>query len=354
MVSTFVFFLLPLIFLSFLDVYKDRGKTYGWLYFLSCAYILSFSSGIVERSGDYINYRDSFENVNSWQEYIAGSTIKGYAFEPGFFTLYFLIKNFPTTDGNMAVVIVTLLSGGGLLYFIRKYSRCFFIALVVYIAHFYWWLGIVLLRQMCAMVILFPVIRLLQEEKWRKSIMLIALASLFHASALIFYVFLVIKKLKLFRNERKVIFLLVFSFLVGYLDLFTIGISLIAGYVPRGMVLMNYLMEGSERLMNILAYVEMLLVLFVALKYRLKLLQVNKYTDIAIEFLIFSLFIGGLFYHYEIGSRFVMYFNFYSYLILLPNFISLFRQNLLNKGLYVLGLECYLLIFLIRFVYITV
>lgn len=46
--------------------------------------------------------------------------------------------------------------------------------------------------------------------------------------------------------------------------------------------------------------------------------------------------------------------NFYSYLILLPAFIFIFKQNLLNRMLYVLGLGGYLTVFLIRFVYITI
>lgn len=354
MVSTFILFLLPFIFLSLLDVFDYKGKSYKYIYIISCIGVLWFSSEIAGYSGDFINYRDSFENVNSWKEYMAGSTLKGYAFEPGFLALYFLIKQCITTDGNLAVVLVVLFAGGGLLYFIPRYSRYIFIALMIYIAHFYWWLGIVLIRQMCAMILLFPIICFLREEKWKKSLIFIALAALFHASALIFYVFLLIKRLKLFVNVRRIIILIALAFIVGYLDIFSIVISFIVGHIPRGAVLMNYLMEGSERSVNILAYAEILLILFIALKYRFRLHRVNKYTGIAIEYLIFSVLIGGLFYHYEIGTRFIMYFNFYSYLILLPAFIFIFKQNLLNRILYILGLGCYLMLFLIRFVYITI
>lgn len=354
MVSTFILFLLPSIFLSSLDVFNYRGSAYKWIYFFSCVAILGFSFEIAEYSGDFINYRDSFENVNSWKEYLAGSTLKGYAFEPGFLALYFLIKQCITTDGNLAVSLVVLIVGSGLLYFIPQYSHYAFIALVIYITHFYWWLGIVLLRQMCAMVILFPAVRFLQEEKWKKSAFFIALASLFHASALIFYVFLLTRWMKLFENIRRIIILISLSFIIGYLNIFNTIVFSVASHIPRGEVLVNYLLAGSERSMNILAYVEMLLILFMALKYRLKLQQVNKYTDVAISFLVFSSLIGGLFYHYEIGTRFVMYFNFYSYLILLPAFTFIFKQTLANRILYVLGLESYLLIFLIRFVYITI
>lgn len=353
MVSTFVLFLLPFIFLCLLDVFDYKGKLYKWIYFFSCIGILWFSSEIAEHSGDFINYRDSFENVNSWQEYIAGSTLKGYAFEPGFLAVYFLIKQFITIDGNLAVVLVVLLAGGGLLHFIPRYTSYIFIALVIYIAHFYWWLGIVLIRQMCAMVLLFPIISSLQEEKWKRSVILVGLAALFHASVLIFYVFLLMKRWKLFVNVRSVITLIVLAFILGYLNIFSMFIPSIAGYIPRGDILVNYLRTGTERSMNILAYLEMLTILFVALKYRLTLSRINKYTDIAIEFLIYSVLLGGLFFHYEVGARFTMYFNFYAYLILLPAFISIFKQNLLNRMFYVLGLVSYMMIFLVRFVYIT-
>lgn len=353
MVSVFVFFLLPFIFLCFLDIFDYKGRAYKWFYFFSCVSILWFSLGIAEDSGDFVNYKESFENVDSWQEYITGSTLKGYAFEPGFLAIYLLIKQFITTDGNLAVILVGLFAGGGLLYFIPRYSRYAFIALVVYIAHFYWWLGVVLIRQMCAMVLLFPIISFIQEEKWKRSVILVALAALFHASALIFYVFLLMKWRKLFMNVQRIFILISLTFIIGYLNIFDKVVFFIADHIPRGNILKMYVMAGSDRSLNILAYIEMLLILFIALKYRLILRQVNRYTDIAIEYLIYSVLLGGLFFHYEIGTRFIMYFNFYSYLILLPAFIFIFKQNLSNRIFYVLGLCTYLMIFLIRFVYVT-
>lgn len=353
MVFIFLFFILPLILLCGLDVFSSSARHRASVYGSACLYILIFSYTLVQQSGDFINYRESFENVNSWREYIAGSTLKGYAFEPGFLLVYFLIKYLITTDGNTGVTIVTLLSGAGLLYFIPKYTRYFFIALLVYIAHFYWWLGIVLLRQMCAMVILFPVIGWIQETKWKKSLIVIGGASLFHASALIFCLFLGMKKLCFFKYPWRVVALIGIVFLFGYMDILKVTISLVSGYIPRGEILMNYLLQSSNRSMNLLAFVEMLVILGIALKYRARLQQDNRYTEIAIELLIGSLLLGGLFYRYEIGMRFVLYFNFYSFLILLPSFIAIVKQDWINRSFYVGLLVSYLCVFLIRFVYIT-
>lgn len=354
MVVLFLWFILPLILLCGMDIFCFPIRRTVNLYRIACLYILIFSYTLVQQSGDFINYRESFENVNSWQEYISGSTLKGYAFEPGFLLIYFLIKYLITTDGNTAVTIVMLLSGGGLIYFIPKYTRYFFIALLVYITHFYWWLGIVLLRQMCAMVILFPVIRWIEEKKWKKSLLGIGVAALFHASALIFYLFLLAKIFHFFTYSRKVVALIGIAFFLGYLDILQIGISQVAEYIPRGEVLMSYILEKSGRSMNLLAFLEMLLILGIALRYHIQLLQVNQYTTIAIEFLIGSLCLGGLFYRYEIGTRFIMYFNFYSFLILLPSFITVVKQDWMNRSIYVGLLVSYLCIFLIRFVYITI
>ena len=353
MVQTFVLFFLPFFLLSFLDICKSHKQNYELIYFLSIIYVLFFSSLLVEYSGDFVNYKDSFINVNSWNEYLAGSTIKGYAFEPGFLAIYFFVKNLITQDAHKGITIITLLAGGGLLYFIPKYTRYVFIALLVYIAHFYWWLGIVLLRQICAMVILFPLLSLLRENKWKKAAILIGCAALFHASALIFYVFLFARKINLFKNGYRNFILIFLAFLFGYMDIIKIVLSFLGGFIPRGDVLIRYISSTSGRSMNVLAYVEMLFILYAALKYRNKLQFVNKYTDIGIEFLIWSLLIGALFYHYEIGTRFTMYFNFYSYLILLSSFVAVFKRNVLNKSLYICLLGTYMCVFLVRFIYIT-
>lgn len=355
MTLLFILFFIPLVALSLLDVFGVNLKLKKRIYFLASVYVLFFTFSILEKSGDFVNYTESFDNINSLSDYVQGnSLLKGYAFEPGFFFSCFMIKNLITADSTLAIMLITLLAGAGLLYYIPKYTVYFFIALVVYIAHFYWWIGVVLLRQMCAMVILFPLFHFLHELKTGRIILLVSIASLFHASALVFFIFLFLHKIKFFWNLKIVIFVIAVTFFVGYCDVFKSIITVVTNYIPRGEVLMDYLTSDDNRSLNVLAYIEMLMVLGIALRFKNRLQLNNQYAAIAVELLICSTILAGLFFHYEIGSRLTLYFNLYSYLILIPTFMSVFKESIGNKILYTSFLCLYLGIFLVRFVYITI
>ena len=351
MVLNFVLFYIPFILLSlFIDSSIREVKNKKILYFFACIYILSFSWSLIEKSGDYKHYRDSFNNIESWTDYLVGTALKGYEFEPGFVSLNLTIKNFLTIDAFYGIGIITLLAGGGLLYQMFKYSRYSFIVLVVYLAHFYWWSGIVLLRQMCALVVLFPIIRFLAENKIKQTICLILLASLFHSSALIFLFFLFARRLNLLKFNKLYI---IIAFLIGYLDIFKTIVIIVSFIIPRGDVFVKYLGDES-RLMNPMGILEMFLIMYIALKYRNKLSLDNKFYNTALDLLSFSILLTLCLMRYEIGFRFNQYFNLFSFVILIPSFIDIFKKNIANRLSYIFILSCYMTIYLVRFVYITV
>lgn len=353
MVGTFICFFIPLLLLAFSHISSRTKKPSKIIYICVCTYILVFSWSLIKRSGDYVHYQVSFDNINSWQDYLLGTALKGYEFEPGYVLLNLFLKNFITIDPYYAIGIITSITGIGYLYYFRKYSNYVYLAIVVYIAHFYWWSGIVLLRQMCATLILFPLLDLMIRHKYFKSVCLIIIASCFHSSSVIFLPFLFLYK-KNFFKIKYVVSYIVISFICGFLDILKIFFSICASIIPRGDVFFARYLENEGKSLNVLSLVEMLFILYISIKYRNKLIRSNQYFKIAIDLLVFSTILSLCLMKYEIGMRLTLFFNLYSYIILLPTLIAIFKPNAENRIGYILILGSYMSLFLIRFVYITI
>jgi len=325
---------------------SSKKKLYIFLLFFVITY--SFFVSNIVLSEDKANYEYNFSLLTTIGDYIDG-TATGRRYEAGFQLLNIIIKLFINNE-NYAVRLIVALCVLGVTYKIYQYSPQFlFFSLLIYIGRFYGWNGIILLRQTCALVILFPLLKLIPEKKYFKVLLLILFASLFHISSLL-YVF-VIPLYRIFQNKKFLIFSVIVSFIFGYFDIISRLIMVIAGFIPRGNALLRYILNQGKS-GNIIAYLEMLFVLGIALYYKQKIRLNNKYADIAITYLGFAVVLTGLFQRFEIVNRFAMAFNFYAYIILLPAFICLLRKNWKERLVYVGILGTYLFVFFIRFYYI--
>lgn len=349
----FVYFILCLF--SLLDISNIPVLWKSKIYIFLCFFLSAFTFIILKVSGDYVNYADSFENIESWTLYLSGSnlTIKGYELEPGYVALELIVKALFSSDVRTGVAILTILGLLGLLLQIPKYTKYILAALIVYFAHFYWWLGLVLVRQMIAMAILFPIVHLLAYEKYWKAIFLVILASLFHASMLVVLLLVLFIRSDFCKTGKSIILVIFLSLLFGYMNGIKVVLSIIGNIIPRGDVFIRYISEGGSATINPIAYCEMLLLFFLAYRYRDKLHTHNNYTRIAIRILLVSLIVTGMLCRFEIASRFAMLFNFYSFLILVPSLIGVLKCNLSNKIFFLSMLLLYMMIFLIRFVAVT-
>jgi len=333
------------------DVFNVKISSKKTLYCFIMFFVLIFTffvSNIII-STDKANYEYNFKLLTTISDYINGTAKGRRGTEAGFQFLNIIIKIF-IKDENYGVRLIVVLCVFGITYRIYQYSPQFlFLSLLIYIGHFYGWNGIILLRQTCALVILFPLLKLIPEKKYFKVIALIFIATMFHTSSLL-YLF-IIPLYKIFQNKRILIFAVIVTFFMGYFDILSHFITIIAGFIPRGNVLLRYILNQGKS-GNLIAYFEMLFILCVALYYKRKLCQNNKYANIAITYLGFAVVLMGLFQRFEIVNRFAMAFNFYSYIILLPAFICLLRKHWTERLLYISILGIYLFIFFIRFYYI--
>lgn len=351
---TYILFSIPLILLSYADLSTFSCKVKNRIFCLLSLIILFFSVANSDKSGDFINYVDSYNNISSFTEYINGSSIKGYGFEPGYIILNLFVKQF-IEDSYVGVTCIMVLSLCAILSLIPRISSFLLISLSIYFAHFYWWIGFVLLRQSLAMFVVFPVIRLTYYGKYWKAIFFILLASCFHASSLIWLFFLLLYRIRNILSIKKRFFIVVFCSILGYSNAVLFFLEIIGRYIPRGDVLVSYIIESnSDRVFNPLAYFEMIFIWIIAIRYREKLMGYNAFFDVYEYILFVSIIVSGLFINFEIATRFAMFFNFFSYLFLIPSFLFLFRKTISNRLSYLALLSFYLFIFYVRFVLITI
>ena len=323
-----------------------RKKIY---FFLSCA-IAIFSFLIYDKipATDAVNYVYNYDSLSSFADYIKGINRGIHGYEAGFSLVSLFMKIF-INNGVFAMSLIAALGVLGITYQISRYTQFWFIALLVYIGHFYGWNGLILLRQTCALVILFSLLKYIPEKKYFRAILLILLATLFHASSLIYL--LVFPLYKILQNNKLVFVAIIASFLIGYFEVIPRFIIMISDSIPRGEILENYILNPGKGI-NWLSYLVMLFVWSVAVYFKQTLCQNNKYVEVSIVYLGLAIICAGLFQQFEIVIRFVMSFNFYAYVVLFPAFIYIFKNNWQNRLMYVSLLGVYLLLFFVRFFYI--
>jgi len=344
-----LFYLIVFLF-SMNDVFKLKtsSKKIIYIYLTFAIAIYSFFIYKYIPSTDFKNYTYRYSILSSINDFINGSNRGIYRIEIGFGFVNVLIKTFINNE-IQGISLLVGFSVLGIIFRLYRYTKYWFLSLLVYIGHFYGWNGLILLRQTIAIIILFPLLNWIPEKKYFHSILLILFASLFHVSSLIYI--LVFPLYKILQNKKILITAIVISFLIGFFNVIPRFVIILSGYIPRGAVLAKYILDmgkGSNRL----SYIEMLLVLGVALYFKTKLCNQNKYSKIAITYLGFAVIFAGLLQNFEIGARFVMAFNFFSYIILLPEFICILKKNWKERLVYTSVLGVYLMAFFIRFFYV--
>jgi len=349
-VSLCLLYLVVFVF-SLNDVFTVRANFKKTIYFFLSFGVAIFSFFIFDKipATDIINYVDNFYSLSSIRDLVDGTNQGGKGFEIGFNLVNCFLKVF-INDAIFAMGLIVLFCVLGIAFQLHRYTQLWFIALLVYIGHFWGWNGLILFRQTIALIILFPLLKWIPEKKYFRAILLILLASLFHASSLIYL--LMFPLYRILQNNKILILAIVASFLIGYFGIIPRFMIMISEHVPRGDVFLELYILNAGKGINWLSYVVMLSVLGIAVFFKQTLLQNHKYIEIAIIYLSFAIILAGLFQQFEVVMRFVMSFNFYAYIILLPAFIYILKNNWRNRLIYVSVLGTYLMLFYVRFFYI--
>lgn len=305
--------------------------------------VLAFTVHYIRLSGDYVNYYNYLAFINGNRAFDLDNFL--YAYELGFSWLSYAVAKIWSGDEHLMVVVITLMPI--IFYFLYfKYKSVYpLVSLAIYVAHFHWWLGFVLVRQMYAVCFLLVALHFLSRSRWVLYLLFIGVAALFHNSVLFFLVLpLWLKYEPSFKWQNILIFL---SFVVGKIGLTGIVSSLLP-FLNRGGEYERYLNESVG--LNILSYLEMYVV-FLLLSRRRSQIETSEYK-LGLSLSALALIVCGFFIDLALSSRLAMYFNFYVYLIVFPLWLK--SQSVRTRWVSVLVMSAYLFVFLFRFIIVTI
>ena len=320
-----------------INVQKEAQHTVRLVYWISAVIIFFFSLRLCEYSGDYIPYYNFVYRIDTGFSLFSQNL--PFAYEKGFIGICWLIKKYCTQKVDDIILIIMSLPLVFYFFSFIKWSKLPICSLAIFVAHFHWWLGVVLLRQMfavCFMVIAMHC--LLTKNSYWKYFIFCFIAVMFHSSAILFFVFPFILKLNI--RESSIIIIILISFVVGEIGGLSYLFDSLFVKMERGEIYSNYLESGKG--LNVLAYLEMFLV-FLLIKSCSNFLSKDLYRKY-LYLSAFSLVLCGILIKVEVGSRIAMYFNFLIYIYIIPHLLTLaqIRKTLIIWSI----LSIYLLVFI--------
>ena len=125
--------------------------------------------------------------------------------------LCLLVRNFLAKDTDDIILIIMSLPLIFYFFSFFKWSKLPICSLAIFVAHFHWWLGVVLLRQMFAGGFMTLAIHyLLTQNSNMKYFIFCFIAVMFHSSVILFFIFPFILNLKI--KESLLIVIIIISF----------------------------------------------------------------------------------------------------------------------------------------------
>lgn len=316
----------------------DKG-----VYLIMAVIVLAFTIHFVKASGDYVYYHKYMAFINGNRTFNIDDFL--YAYELGFSWLAYLVARMWSGNVHLMVVVITIVP---IIFYILyfKYKSVYpLVSLVIYVAHFHWWLGFVLIRQMYAVCFLLVALHFLARSKWLPFLLFIGVAALFHSTVLTFLILPLWLKYKPSFMWQNI--LIILMFVVGKMGI-TGFIGMFLPFLERGAEYERYLHQTTS--LNILSYLEMYVV-FLLLSHRRSRIGTLEYK-LGLNLSALVLIICGFFINFSLASRLAMYFNFYVYLIVFPQWLK--SLSVRTRLVSVVVMVVYLFVFLFRFIVVTV
>jgi transmembrane protein EpsG len=221
------------------DFYGHTEQRWGWAsaIILAIPYVI-WAGFRLDTWGDTSAYRIMFQSAattfGELPEYVASATK-----DKGFYAIVVLFKTFISQSDIVFFLVLAAVQMLAIVYVYRKYSCDFLFSIFLFVASadYLSWMhnGI---RQFIAVSIIFACLPLLEKKKYVRVIIIVLLASLIHASALLFLPFVFIINGKAW-NRRTVFFLFAVVLSVLFLEQF-------AGIITDAMESTQYSSEVTQ------------------------------------------------------------------------------------------------------------
>ena len=328
------------------ELIRHNNKCNLVIYLISSRLLLMLNSLLYKFSGDYVYYILYIDSIQSKISFADQIQLVHYNYEIGFAFLCWILKVM-FGDSNLVYQILIFIPSVFLLSSFYIKSKIPLFSLVIYIAHFHWWMGLVLIRQLYALIfVLLAIWYLFNKRSVLNYCIFILIASLFHNSSLV----LLLLPVYMFFNfdiKYQIMLILIF-FIIGQIGVLSFAFDLVFSNISRGSTYANYL--EIDKGLNYLAYLEKVLVFLLLIKWKNKLSETIYRNNLL--FYSFALIVCGLFFKTEVASRLLTYFDIYIYVYIIPLLIwNLKRKQRIMAFMVVIP---YLFFYLYRFIYITI
>lgn len=332
------FFLIILYLLMVAAIFHKKKKSYllnSFLFFFLLSALRSVNVG-----NDTSDYKSLFENlINNPVSQFTWRYETGYLY-------YNKIIQFFTQNSQMLFVISAVIICIGYAFLIYDFSDIPWISVYLFFMLRYFDLSMNILRQSLAMVILFFGFNILVKGK--NPIYFIAvvwLASLFHGTALIFLILILLNRIQL---GKKFVVFLSFATLIGFVFFDRIFSVILQLFPTYSYYVNSSYMDGTARLATVLNIVVNIVVVFFIY---FNGFERNNVNSLMFNSLLVGIAITIISLRFSLLDRVSDFFTVYS-IILLPNSIGYTKNNSrLRLFLTYILLICFLIYYVVIIVY---
>lgn len=296
--------------------YDAFGQLRIFLVFIVLVVVSGFRKGFI----DTTTYRLMFNNVGTSFEYALNQTDKG-------FYLLMALLNHISSNSQMMVFVSSLIILVFVIKTLQRYSPDLKLSIYLFVAGGYYAVSMNGIRQYIAVSILFATLPLLVKERKGLLIFTILIASMFHSSAIIFFLVFLFGYTRVFSKRYFVSVALVIVFLSSTSALAPWIFNFLEG--SHYTVYLNDMLSGSLGAGFLRMAVEAAPVLLAFILYRLcdrTIFYSNKLLRISVNLSSLNLIFYILSLQTWIFARIGLYFQIFN-LILIPLLINSFFNN---------------------------
>lgn len=303
-------------------------------------------------------FRSKLIGVDTWQFYNAFSRIASvdfkqfdiFRYEYGFTFLCWILSKI-INNPQILLISTAFFINFSVLHFIRKNSNNIFASVLIYIFLNFYFSYMNIMRQAIAISIILWGYEFLKDKKYLKYTICCIIASLFHESALLALLLIVIKKIKFNKKTILVtIALIVLSLLYG-----NQFFNIISNYSPRLLYYVDSKFSVSNyfgAVLDAMVYIVLYIIGIIIISKNNKQHFTNK--DSSINFLIGAIGLACIFHTLTIKviifNRFSPYFTIFI-VIWITNCLSMIKNNKSRLLLYIIIFFFLILYWLIIMIY---
>ena len=301
--------------------------------------VLVILSGLRNNIGDTGTYMESYKMIATNQSNIDLSVDFG-------FNLFQLLLINISTNPQILIFTTSLIINTLNIFTFRKYYSLFELEVYIYITSCYYLVTMNGIRQALAAAIIFAATQFIINGEFIKYLIVVLIASTIHASAIIMLPIYFIVRSKAWSKVTIVIIAISFISFIFFYKIMPVAFNMLEntqyGHYEE------YILTGGSGGVNIVRVVIAAIPVILAFIYRCKLESEWKYSNVFVNMSLINLILYIFSLYNWIFSRFNIYFNLYSF-VLLPYLI----KNMLEKKERDLIYYLFILFYFILFIYET-